>query len=230
MTRLNHTRGGLTLIELLVVLGILTLLAALVMSGVAAVRDRQMVNTTANTVNKLQDAIDTQMKAARRSGCRGPLRTRRPTSRTLLDVLRQRRGPCPSTARVSETAACVPADVRRGDEQRDSVALAGQSESTRPTGAYINWPLTRRTRGFPTSPTWSPDEQSAALLYLGLSNMGTGGNAFAYRRWLLPATRTATGIRKRRHACSRTPGSGRSGSSGSARPAELNDGVPIREQ
>lgn len=172
MIRLNQTRRGLTLIELLVVLGILTLLAALVMSGVAAVRDRQMVNSSANTVGKLQDAIDTQVKA-------------------LVDqAAKDRRDRTGVFQNQTFMTFCG------NDDDRAQALLAylklrhafpqTYTEATTNVqllAAGINWPPHKAYANLPAISAWTsptgPDEQSAALLYIGLSSMGAGGSAFA---------------------------------------------------
>jgi type II secretory pathway pseudopilin PulG len=153
------------LVELMVVLGIIVVLIALLMSAVSAVRIRQQERTTDDIVYKLQQGIETQRKA-------------------LVDqALADRKTRTPDF--VNLVTYCG------GDEDRAQALLTylklrhsfpqNYSEATTNVTipGVINWPPHKAYAALPNVSSWSAHEQSAAILFTGLSNLGTGGNSFA---------------------------------------------------
>lgn len=170
MIRHDHTRRGLTLVEILVVLAIMTLLVALVMAGVSAVRDRQMVNSTSDTVRKLQQAIDTQVQSLVDQAA-ADARNRTTDFQSLLSYC----GNDTDRAQALLTYLRIRHAFPQSYTEATSNVILTLGAQT-----YINWPPHKAYSSLPVAiSTWSPEEQSAALLYLGLSKMGTGGAAFA---------------------------------------------------
>ena len=149
----------------MVVLGIIIVLTALLMSGVSAVRIRQQEKTTDDIVYKLQQGIETQRKA-------------------LVDqALADRKNRTPDF--VNLVSYCG------GDEDRAQALLTylklrhafpqtyAEATTNVTIPGVIVWPPHKAYAALPNISSWSAHEQSAAILFTGLSNLGTGGNTFA---------------------------------------------------
>jgi hypothetical protein len=151
----------------MVVLGIIVVLTALLMSAVSAVRIRQQEKTTDGIVNNLQQGIETQRKA-------------------LVDqALADRKNRTPDF--VNLVSFCA------GDEDRAQALLTylklrhafpqtyAEATTNVTIPGYINWPPHKAYASLAVNNflSWTAHDQSAALLYIGLSNLGTGGNKFA---------------------------------------------------
>lgn len=166
MIRHRHTRSGFTLIELLVVVGILALLAALTMSGVTAVRNRQMANATAQSIGKLQEAIDSQVKVLVDQA----VADQRNRTSDYVKLLAY----CDND---SDRALSLLGLLKLRHAFPQTYAEATSNVSIPAAG--INWPPHKVYATVPNISAWSPEEQSAALLNIGISGMGAGGLLFA---------------------------------------------------
>lgn len=159
-------RNAFSLVELLVVIAILAVLAGLTMSGVGYVRVRQQYRASEQTVYKLQEALDQQVKA-------------------LTEQVRKER-----LTRSSAFTQLIP--YCQNDEDRaEALLLYCRLRHTFPItfaearsnlsipGAGINWPPHTAYADLPPSVSGSPEQEAAALLYKALSRLGTGGANFA---------------------------------------------------
>jgi prepilin-type N-terminal cleavage/methylation domain-containing protein len=158
----NQARRAFSLIELLVVVAIITVLAGLIMAGVAAVRTRQQARTTEDIVYKLQGGIDNQVKAINEA------------------VRADRKAKTPQF--LSLAAYC-------GDEDRAEALLMycklrqafpqNYTEATTPfTVGGVPFPVHTAYVGIPNLSTFTAEQQSGALLYFALVNLAVGGNKF----------------------------------------------------
>jgi len=168
VTRNIRARAGFTVIELLVVIGILTILAGLIMAGVNAVRIRQQVRSTEDVVAKLQVGVDNQVKALVDQA----LKDRKDRTNDFQNLVAL----CGDEDRAQ--ALLVYLKLRHAFPQTLAEA---QSNVTLTVGTttYINWLPHKAYAGLAGLSGGTADQQSAALLYAGLSGMGAGGNAFA---------------------------------------------------
>ena len=160
--RLHHRkRPGFTLIELLAVIAIVTLLAALTAAGIQRVRSGQMARNTEGTVTKLQLALDQQWQA---------------------------------TVAMARDRKSIPAQVLTACNNDVDLAAAAWAymqtrrefpntftEATTPVSGPGGYSLPARTTFSSCNPpatSLTDKEQAAALLYLILSEKGTGGASF----------------------------------------------------
>jgi hypothetical protein len=158
-----------------VVIAIITVLAGLIMAGVTAVRERQQKRTTEDIVIKLQVGLDNQVKLiadqARKDRQAGTGQFRalvaycdgdEDRAEALLMYCKLRQAFPQSWAEHTTTMTAAP--------------LVGQPGFT--VGG-VNFPRHPAYASLPNVSTWPAEHQSAALLYLALTGMAAGGNAFA---------------------------------------------------
>lgn len=161
MTRRNQQRNGFTLVELMVVLAIIVVLVSLLMAGFSAVRITQQERATDDIVRKLQVAIEAQ----RTELVSQAAKERREKSAVFQTVL----GYCGDEDRAE--ALLVYLKLRHAFPQTYTEAASPVS--------LINWPAHKAYAALPNVSTWSPHDQSAAILFQGISNLATGGATFA---------------------------------------------------
>jgi prepilin-type N-terminal cleavage/methylation domain-containing protein len=165
-TNRSRPRAGVTLIEILVVLAIITLLVSLSMAAYQRVRLTQMVRTTENVVEKLQMGVDNQVKIIA-DGVR---------------LERQRRSPD-----FEAMYSAAGGDADRGEallmycRLRQNFPLVSEM-----TGTGFTFTLNGFSVFFPWPKALLPlqgmggtaEQQSAAVLYLALSQRTQNGNTF----------------------------------------------------
>ena len=157
-------RGGFTLIELLTVIAILSILAALTTAGVARVRSAQQAKASDNTLTKLQLALDAQWLAV--VGQCHKDRMQKPAQSQFAALVTF----CDNDVDRAESL-WVYMNLRRAfpetfTEATSAIALGGVTLQPRKTFAGVG-----------TSGT--PAQDSAALLYLIMSESATMGVAFS---------------------------------------------------
>ena len=162
MTRRNQQRNGFTLVELMVVLAIIVVLVSLLMAGFSAVRITQQERATDDIVLKLHIGIDDQRKGVV-SQVAKEKRDRTPTFNSVL-------GYCENDVDRAE-ALLVYLKLRHVFPQTYAEATSNVS--------LINWPAHKAYAALPNVSTWNAHDQSAAILYQGLSNLAIDGATFA---------------------------------------------------
>lgn len=164
MLRETHRarRVGFTLLELLVVMGIMALLAALVAAGVAQVRSAQQGRTTDQTVVKLQMALDQRWRAVVDQSAED--RRNRKIPQPVIKF-------CGDEDRAE--ALWTYMNLRREFPQTFAEAT---SPITLPAAYAIP---ARATYSSVASGGVTPQEESAVLLYLILSESSSRGVTFA---------------------------------------------------
>jgi prepilin-type N-terminal cleavage/methylation domain-containing protein len=166
-------RAGFTLIELLTVIAILALLTALVVAGISRVKSAQQAKVTDQTLLKLQKALETQWKVTC-DKCRDDRRTfekQRPPSGDFFNVFFF----CDQDIDRAE-GVWMYLNLRRAlpqtfAEARSNVVLVDPASG----GNVVSLPPSATFRSVPAS-GGTATEQSAALLYLILSQGGRGSN------------------------------------------------------
>jgi prepilin-type N-terminal cleavage/methylation domain-containing protein len=160
----NYTRRAFSLIELLVVIAIITILAGLVMAGVSAIRTLQQSRTTDDIVTKVQNGIEVQRKAMT-DQARADRRARTQDFQNLLTYCGGDEDRAEALLMYLKLRHVFPQTYA---EATSNVTIAG----------YINWPPHKAYAGIPNLSSLSAEQQSAALLYFALLNMGASGNSF----------------------------------------------------
>ncbi len=174
--RRGHTRparrAGFTLIELLVVIAILALLAALIAAGIARVSESAKGNVTNQTLTKLQKALENQWKVTC-DQCRDDARTistpnPHPEFKRLVAF-------CEGDKERAE-ALWMHMHLRRAmphtfAEARSPVVLKDAANNP-----YITLPPSATYAQLPNTPLVDANRESAALLYLILTQGGRGSN------------------------------------------------------
>jgi prepilin-type N-terminal cleavage/methylation domain-containing protein len=161
VTRRNQLRDGFTLVELMVVLAIIVVLVSLLMAGFSAVRITQQERATDDIVRKLQVAIEAQ----RTELVSQAAKDKRDRSATFNSVLAY----CDNDVDRAE-ALLVYLKLRHAFPQT-------YPEATTAVG-LINWPAHKAYAALPNVATWNAHDQSAAILFQGLTNLATGGATF----------------------------------------------------
>jgi prepilin-type N-terminal cleavage/methylation domain-containing protein len=164
-------RNAFSLVELLVVIAILAVLAGLTMSGVGYVRVRQQYRASEQTVYKLQEALDQQIKALTEQ-----VRKERLTRSSAFTQL------IPYCANDEDRAEALLLYCRLRHtfpvtfaEARSNLTIPAAGPAA---GSAINWPPHTVYADLPAS-GGPPEQESAVLLHKALSHLGIGGANFA---------------------------------------------------
>jgi prepilin-type N-terminal cleavage/methylation domain-containing protein len=163
---LASRRNAFSLVELLVVIAILAVLAGLTMSGVGYVRVRQQHRASEQTVYKLQEALDQQIKHLTQE-----VRKERLThSSVFVGLLNY----CANDEDRAE-ALLLHCRIRHTfpvtfSEARNPLSIPA---------AGIYWPPHTAFADLPPGINGTPEQESAALLHKALSRLGSGGAIFA---------------------------------------------------
>jgi prepilin-type N-terminal cleavage/methylation domain-containing protein len=169
VTRRNQERRGFTLVELLVVLGIIVTLVSLLMAGFSAVRIAQQEKATEDIVRKLQGAIENQRTELVTQAAKDR-RGRTAQFQSLVTF-------CDNDEDRAE-ALLVYLKLRHAFPQTRAEAILPVTLTVGATTYFIAQPH-KAYAALPNTSSWSPHDQSAAILYAFASNMGAGGATFA---------------------------------------------------
>jgi prepilin-type N-terminal cleavage/methylation domain-containing protein len=175
-------RAGFTLIELLVVIAILALLAALIVGGIARVKESEQGRVNTQTLTKLQKALENQWKVT----CDQARDDRRsydtPTPNVQFKQIVELCGGRGEQGSV-ERAEALWMHMRLRSamphtfaEARTPVSITGKDRNGTTVGPVTIPASNTFSQVDPTKTTLSQDQQSAVLLYMILGQGARGAN------------------------------------------------------
>jgi len=164
----NHKRRGFTLIELMVVVGIIVMLISLLMAAFSAVRVRQQEKATDDIVYKLQTSIEGQ----RTELVSQAAKERREKSQVYTYLLSYCENDEDRAQALLTYLKLRHAFPQTWAEAKANVTIPSIGLNLGRHKAYQSFLAYSDSDGI-------PHDQSAALLYAAVSNMGTGGATFA---------------------------------------------------
>jgi prepilin-type N-terminal cleavage/methylation domain-containing protein len=176
VTRRNQQRNGFTLVELMVVLAIIVVLVSLLMAGFSAVRITQQERATDDIVRKVQTAIEAQRSELVSQAAK----ERREKSAVYLALLNYCENDEERAQALHTYLKLRHAFPQTWAEAKLNVGIPGVVNLGRHK-AYQQFFTYADADGelITVPPEHRYHNQSAALLYMAVSNMATGGATFA---------------------------------------------------